>query len=139
VIASPLSALRLALLEDPDVAELLGDRVYVERLPGAEAEAMPRAGVVLRHAGGAGAPAHARLVLLRVDVHAFGPTTYTAETAHWTVHAALRRLERRTVGGTLLHAVLPTSGARAQTDPTTEWPELVSTWALTAAEEVAVA
>lgn len=138
-VADPLAALRVALLADPTLALVVGERVHVEVLPGAEAEAMPRAGVLLRHAGGPGAPRHADLLQLRVDTHSYGPTPYTAQEVHWLVHQALRGIERRHVGGTLLHSVLAEAGPRSQRDPATEWPEVVGTWALLAAQEVPVA
>lgn len=137
-IVPPLEALRAALLADPLVAAVLGDRIYVGRVPGAPAagELPENPGALLRHAGGLGAPRHAALLAVRVDVHAYGPTPYSANLTHYTLHDALRRIERLTIAGTLVHSVLPEGGPVDLVDPTTEWPEVVSSWALLTAEEV---
>jgi hypothetical protein len=133
----PLQALRAALLADPLVSAAVGDRVYVGRVPGAAAGIVPEtAGVMLRAAGGPGAPRHAALVAIRVNVHAYGPTPYSADLAHYVVHDALRRIERQVIAGTLIHSVLAEGGPTLVADPTTDAPEVVSTWALLTAEEV---
>jgi hypothetical protein len=135
VIVPPLEALAAALQADAELSAAIGQRVYVARVPG-EPDPDPGPGVLLRHAGGPGAPRHAPLLAVRVDVHAYGPTPYAANLVHYAVHAALRRIERQTIAGTLLHSVLAEGGPVDLVDPVTQWPEVVSTWALLAAEEV---
>jgi hypothetical protein len=138
-IVPPLAALRLALLADAAVVTALGDRVYVGQVPGADVGGgalAPTNGCLLRASGGSGTPRTAPILASRVDVHAYGPTTYTADLTHYAVYEALRRVERLTIGGTLLHSCLPETGPIHLVDPSTEWPEVVSTWALLAAEAV---
>lgn len=136
IVADPLSAL-VAHLRTALAASTSG-RVFGEQLPGSETSSMPRAGVLLRSAGGPGAARHAPLLRIRVDVHAYGATPYSAMLVHWAAYAALRDVNRLLVGSTLLHACEPESGPIAQTDAETEWPEVVSSWLVTAAEHVPV-
>lgn len=137
-VVPPLEALRAALLADPLVAAVLEDRVYVGRVPGTPAAGVLPAlpGCLLRHAGGPGGAVHAALVAVRVDCHAYGPTPYSANLAHYLLHDAFRRIERQAAGGTLIHSVLPEGGPIDLVDPSTEWPEVVSSWALLTAEEI---
>lgn len=136
-IVPPLEALRAALLADPLLAVAVGEHVYVDVVPARATPSLEaEAGVMLRHAGGPGAARHAALLAVRVDVHAFGATPYAAMLAHYAAHDALRRVERLTIAGTLIHSVLPEAGPMSVTNPTTEYPEVVSTWALLTAEEV---
>jgi hypothetical protein len=133
-VVDPMSALVAHLRTGLTVAA--GGRVFAEQLPGSETSAMPRSGVLLRHAGGPGAPAHAQLVLLRIDAHCYGATPYAAMLVHWELFSLLRDLQRVVVGGTLLHSATPETGPISQIDSETEWPEVVSSWLVTAAERV---
>lgn len=135
-VADPIAALVEHLRTALAVAA--GGRVFAGSLPRTEVASMPRAGVLLRAAGGPTQPAHAPLVIVRVDVHAYGATPYAAMTMHWAAFGALRDLTRLTIAGTLLHSCVPETGPFSQTDPDTEWPEVVSSWRVTAAEHVPV-
>lgn len=134
IVADPVAALVAHLRTALAVAT--GGRVFAGTLPGSEASSMPRSGVLLRAAGGPAAPAHAPLVVMRVDVHAYGATPYAAMMVHWAAYAALRDLSRLTIAGTLIHSCMPETGPFSQRDPDTEWPEVVSSWRVTAAEHV---
>lgn len=136
MIADPLAALIGWLRARPALsAAPLSGRIFAGALPPAEVPNMPRMAVVVRAAGGPESPRHLPIVVMRLDVMAYGRTHHEAAAAQWPVFDELRRLVRVTTGGTLLHAANPAGGPISGRDPDTEWPQLVTSWLLTAAEE----
>lgn len=134
-IANPLAALAGYLREDSSLEAILAERIFAQTLPGSEADAMPRPAAVLRSAGGPGSPRHAPLLYVRLDAVSYGRTFLEADSVGWTLWSALNAVNRVTTGGTILHGLVSTGGPVAVRDPDTEWPQVVSSWTLMAAEE----
>jgi len=135
-IANPLAALAGYLRAIPELQAACGARVFAQALPGQEAPQMPRTAVVLRSSGGPGTPRNLPLLYVRLDAVSYGRTYLEADNLGWVVHAALNGLDRVETGGTLLHALVSAGGPISVRDPDTEWPQVVSTWTLMAAEAV---
>lgn len=116
-------------------------RVFAPRLPISEAANMPRQCVVLRRAGGlgfAGARDFTRLQELRIDAFCYGANEKEAGTLNLAVHdALLRNLDREKVGSVLLHSATQSAGPADLMDPDGNWPLVLETFNVIAAEQTA--
>jgi hypothetical protein len=121
-----LAALRTVLLADDGVAALCGTRVWAAELPKAEVTNMPRANVVLAHAGGFERMATDPRVRPRVDVYSYGETFFSAGQLDRAVYDALKALRRRKVGEALIHGVALAGGPIQLRDSDAGWPVLVT-------------
>lgn len=126
------------LQSDTGVSALVGDHVYGSALPPSEAGRQPSKAVVLRYAGGGGsAPGSADYLDLaeqRVDVYSYGETMYEADKVRRAVHSALKSINRVIMGPVLVHRANWAAGPITFMDPDTDWPAMVETWNVMAAE-----
>ncbi len=124
VAADPIAAVVAYLLADGDVAAKVVARGYGGELPPAETKLMPRAAFVVKASGGApltGA-SFAEADVQRIDIYAYGRTPNEAGQLSSLIMLKLRRLQRRVVGGVLLHWVNSAGGYTSGREPETEWP-----------------
>jgi hypothetical protein len=130
-----VEALRLFLLDDDDVAELVDTRGFGGELPVQEAEEMPRTAIVIREAGGGvlgtGFQAYGDQ---RVDVLAYGATPLEASDLYRVIQPALKQLARVVFAECLLHWARRAGGPVPMRDPNTDWPFMYSSWQLLVAE-----
>lgn len=130
----PLVAIRTVLLADPEVATYVDTRVFVAELPVGETPHMPRGAVVLSEAGGRGSRGFARIGDTRVDVRSYGADFIEAWRVHAAVHEVLKQLRRSRVGDALLYTVTVEGGPLRLREPQVEWPLVLRTYGVTAAE-----
>jgi len=142
-IPDPLVAVRSYLVANAGVSALAGTRVFVAELPSAEADSMPRGAVVLSAAGGAqsgpGARSHVEAGTTRIDVRCYGSSHVEASALHYAVLTALKAIGRTFVDGTLLHSCVVEGGPFSLREPDVDWPLVLSTYSLLAAEVAAPA
>ena len=125
----PIGALVALLKADAGVAALVGVRVFGGELPQAEAESMPRKGVILRLSGGVNpVGGYVEATAERVDAISWGETSYEADQVSRAVRGALIRLRRQvvTVSGTgvLIHSAEQAGGRISVRDQETNWPAI---------------
>ncbi len=118
------SALRLFLLADDDVSELVGARVFAVELPPAEAASMPRQCIVIKPSGGPAFQPGSYIdhAYQTVDVFSYGETPFEADKLRDAVNDALRLLRRNVANTTLIHWVQPAGGWASNRDPDADWP-----------------
>lgn len=138
MIPNPLPRLRNYLLVDAATAALVGTRVYVARLPREDSAAMPRACVILNAAGGPGDAGLAPIGDTRIDARCYGATDMEAMTLYYAVREAFKHMPRAIYTGLLLHAVTIETGPLALQEPEVDWPLVLGTFRVTAAELAAV-
>ncbi|WP_225205386.1 hypothetical protein [Novosphingobium huizhouense] len=124
VAADPIGALVALLLADSDIAAIAAARGYGGELPAAQTRLMPRPAFVLRASGGVSltAGSNAEIDAQRVDLFAYGETPNVAGQLADLIALKLRRVERRTVNGTLIHWVKSAGGYSSGREPETDWP-----------------
>lgn len=115
------AALRILLMEDPTVNELVGERVYVEDLPEADHDDMPRACVVIRQAGGLPVRSWEPYQNPRYDIFCYGKDRYESGKVDRAVTEKLHNLDREVANSTLLHVAV-IQGARSFKEGDTGWP-----------------
>lgn len=126
------------LKADAGVAALAGGRVHGGHIPDRDIEAMPRATVVLKGAGGGLlGRAYLRAGDRRVDVDCYGRTDREGEDLYLAVHEALKGLRPTTVGNVQLKWAEPSSRGVNLRDPDTDWPLTASSWQVLAGEDEA--
>jgi len=132
-MSDPVSAIVAILKADSAVSALAGTRVYGEELPQAEADAMPRKGVVIRSSGGV-SPVRGRMRHTggRVDAICWAETPYQANLLNRAVFDALKSVLRRRValdaGGVLIHWIEDASGPLSLRDADTNWPAVTQSF-----------
>lgn len=138
-IPDPVSAVRTFVAADAAVAALAAARVYAGELLDTEAANMPRYAVVISAAGGAPSRDYARLGRTRIDVRSYGERPYLAMKLSLAVHEALKHLERETEtpGPVLIHSVTPEGGPTHMRDADGDWPVVLRSYEVLAAEAVA--
>lgn len=135
-VSDPLAALVAYLASDSEVSALVGTRVFGQELPPGEAQQMPRPCVVVQAAGGFGERSDVPVQTLRVDARCYGRTLHEAMAVHLAVYGALKkRLRRSQQGDALLHSAIMEGGPRPLRDPDADWPFVLSSWQLIAADE----
>lgn len=124
VPADPIGALVAAMLADVDVAAIVGTRGFGGELAPAETRLMPRSAFVLQASGGVSlsAGSFAEVDAQRVDLFAYGKTPALAGNLADLIALKLRRMERSTVNGTLIHWVKSAGGYSSGREPDTDWP-----------------
>ena len=119
-----ISGLRIVLLADVTLNTMVGDRVFGDELPPAEAASMPRQCVVLKPSGG---PAfqpgsYIRHAFQRIDALSYGETPFEANAVRDAVQDVLLQLRRGKTGGTLIHWVQSAGGWTSQRDADADRP-----------------
>jgi hypothetical protein len=122
--ADVIGALVGFLLADADVAASVAMRGFGAELPAGEAASMPRTAFVLRPSGGATltSGSFAEVDTQRVDLFSYGRTPAEAGILADLIALKLRRLERATVAGTLLHWAKSAGGFSSGREPEADWP-----------------
>ncbi len=128
----------VTFLNTGDVNTLTGGRVYGGDLDEAEVPNMPRAALVVAYAGGGtlgvGANSYLRVGEIRVDLRCYGETPYEADRIHRAAHGLMKHMRRDVVSSVLLHHAVNSGGPLQLRDPKTDWPFVLRTYMVTAAE-----
>ena len=101
---------------------------------------MPRACVVLRMSGGLGRVGSRDFVDIgetRIDVFNYGTTGQTATQLQRATHDTMKAMDRDVQGDALLHCAHQSSGPIWLRDPDGDWPLVLETWNVIAAETTA--
>lgn len=122
------------------VSALAGARIYGAELPATEAAHMPRACVVLRHAGqgfGSWGMRRTGVGSQRFDVRCYGATPREAMLLSGVVTAAMKGLVRHADGATVLFDAAHTGGPFSLLEPDgLEWPFALTSYNVLTNEEV---
>ena len=136
--------MRAFLQANADVLALVGTqagfgpRVFGGEFPRQLNSSMPRAGVVVKAAGGGLlGRAQQRYGDTRVDVDCYGATPHEAWDVYLVVAAAFDALDADQYGDTLLKSANVTSRGIQARDPETDWPVVVATWQVLAGKDAA--
>lgn len=132
-----ISALIALLKADADVNTATGGRVWGGEVPSGQVDAMPQASVVVQAAGGLGVfgRGYQRHSDKRVDVICYADSPRAAYQLWLQVRPVLKHMRRQVQAGTVLHWARPSGDATQARDPDTDWPAVLSTWQVLAAEE----
>lgn len=134
----PIYGLVGYLAADAGVSALVGTRVFGGELPRSENGSMPRQAVVVQPAGGGiMGLAYQDYGDFRVDVSCYGATPLDAWALYLAVHSALKSLRREVSHSALLHWARPSSKGLSGRDTDTDWPLVISSWQVFAAEVTA--
>ena len=135
----PVTAAMAILAADSDILALTGGRVFGGLLPESEQPNMPRAGVVVREAGGGLiGTAWENFIDVRLDMFAYGATVREAFEVSRAVHAAMKNLTRTTTAnGAVVHWAKQDGGPFQALDPDTTWPSVFSSWQVLVSEVAA--
>lgn len=121
-----MKALKLMVLDESTITDLVGARVYVNRLPRALIEAEdthhPQKMLVLRQAGGPGDASMLPVVNQNFTVLCYGETDLAAEQVRLAVFELFRYVARATYGDVLIHHINNTGGPLPALDPDLQWP-----------------
>lgn len=131
-----MGALRTMVLADSDVFGLVGDRVYVNKIPRSVIEDAdtfhPPKMLVLRMAGGAGKADLLPIDQPTISTLCYGETDEEADRVRrgvWELFVAARRVTHDQV---LIHHINPTGGAVPNVEPDLVWPVIAQTYTVLA-------
>ena len=128
-LPDPTAAIRALLLQDPDLRALVGDDVYCQELPPAMASVSPKACVLVEDTSGTpGMKGTVELHEQSHNVHCMGATPREAKAVYLRVHKILKFTVRVVLNECLLHSCDLIGSPRAQRDPQTHWPFVLSVW-----------
>lgn len=129
MIPDPIAELTDMLLDDTDVAALVGTHVHGGELPPSLNRTTAPTAVVLSPAGGPGRMKSLKIRWTRVDTICYAPTLADA----WAIHIAVREaLETMARTETLLSVETSSDGALAR-DATTQWPTCYASYGVLSA------
>ena len=138
-ISNPLAAVVQMLLDDLNISQLCGNRVYGSELPRNQAKEQPRAALVLRPSGGGsigpGARSWTPWTVMRLDVTAYGKDPDEAINVHWAAYRAFTDLERTVIANCILHNAVVTGGPITGRDGDTDWPFVLGVYDVSAVLE----
>ena len=134
-IPDPLVAVRIFLLAESDITDLVGQRVYTLELPKEVTGDMATGAVVIK-AGPGSMPGVgcAKLGTSNADVWSYGVSPQAAREISLVVYDKLKFLHRVVSNDTLIHDVIPVNAAINFRDPNGDWPIQMQTYRITAAE-----
>lgn len=139
MIQDPIEAIVNCLLADAGIVALVGTRVFGNELEKAEAGSQPRKTIAIQPSGGGtfttGSQDFIRHHDARFDAFCYGETPYEAGRVRREVHDVLKQINRKIIGGTLIHWVNPAGGFLATRDPDTEWPTAFESFQVFFAEQ----
>jgi len=122
------------LIDDTDVAALVGTRVFGIELSRSETNSQPRKAIVLSLAGGPGSSDYVEQSQNTVDMLCYGETPFEAERVRRTAHPVLKQITRVIRAGVLIHSAISVGGPTTLRDRDTDWPISLETWQVSAAE-----
>lgn len=129
-----LAALVAYIGTDFDLILLVGNRIYAGELPHDETPDMPRACIVINHAGGPGSRDYLKIGEMRIDVKCYGETLIQASEVYNVLSDFLKNIRRIVQDDILLHRLNESGGPTLTRDPAIFWPYVISTWMLLASE-----
>lgn len=144
-IPDVLSAVRVVLRTDATVTGLVpAAQIYAGEMPQTESVVQPRAAVVLALAGGRADRGYMQIARRRMDVRCYGTTPFEAMKLANQVYESLKGLQRRRVVGvapvttpTLIHGINVEAGPTPLRDADGDWPMVLTTFEIVAAEVAA--
>jgi hypothetical protein len=136
--ADPIAAVRTVLLADDDTAALVSTRIYGGEVPEPALKAMPQATIVLNPVGGIPNPGGGfqNYGNTRIDVCCYGATLNEAWKVYLAAYTALKQMRPQHADDVLLHSADVVSKGTLARDPVTQWPTVLSTFSVLAAEIV---
>jgi hypothetical protein len=134
MIAGQLEALLALLAADSDTSAQISGRAYVAELPPAQTVSMPRNAIVLKLSGGPADGSYLNYGQTRVDVWNYGSTPFEATKTQRASHACLKAICRAFQNNVLIHGATRSSGPISFRTPDTDWPVVVESWLVSAAE-----
>lgn len=138
------AAVRLYLLAQAEISDLVSDRIFVGSLPKAEATSMPRKCIAMKHSGGndtsagSGANDLTETEDQRIDFAMYGETFVEAAKVRTAVHRAMKNMVRQQFAEVLLHRALPSGGSSDFKDPDGFWPLFLQSWGILGSTRVPV-
>ena len=135
--ADIIVATRDYLLTIPDLAPLLGTRIFAVELPASESKNMPRKALVIRPAGGSGSDGYEEFAHQRFDFFCYGETPHEADRVRRAAHGAVKPMDRKEHLGVLIHSIRSSGGSTFFREPDTDWPVSWESWIVMAAERLA--
>lgn len=137
-----MAALRSLVLNTTEITDLVGTRVFVNRIPKGVVEGEdtrhPSKMIVLRQAGGASKFDFLPVDNPTIDVLCYGETDKEADIVRREVWSRFVYLKGEIHVGVCLNDAQPISGAISLVDPEIEWPAVAQSWSLfTSAETLA--
>jgi hypothetical protein len=132
-----MTALRELLLAESSVTDLVGTRVYINRIPRDVIEQQdtfhPAKMLVIRQAGGSGKSDTLPTEDSIVNVLAYGESDYEAEKVRRAVWQFFTLLDRsKSSTDVLFHHINPAGGAIPLVDPEIVWPAVAQAYAIKA-------
>jgi hypothetical protein len=112
-----IAALEKYLLEDPDLELEVKGNVYVGYFPPEKVAEMPVKAVVIRGAGGNPDDRLDTIHLQQIEIVSAGASAFEAMTVDLAVCQVLKDLDRKTIGGVLLHNAQVAGGAQQSMNP----------------------
>jgi len=134
-----IGALRDWLAAQTAITDLVGTRIYVNRLPRDVIEGedtfRPQKMLVIAQSGGGGRSDFQPLDSPSVDVICYGESDFEADKIRREVWDAFRLLNRVRQGSVLIHHVNASGGAIPSIDPDIVWPAVAQSYTTLAATE----
>lgn len=132
-----ISALLALLKANSDVNTTTAGRVWGGEVPAGQVDTMPRTSIVVQAAGGLGVfgRSYQRYGDKRVDIICYADSPRAAYALWLQVRPVLKHMRRQVQAGTLLHWARQSGDATQARDPDTDWPAVLSTWQVLAAEQ----
>lgn len=131
-----IAALVEFVADVPEVRALTDGRVFGGELPAEEQRFMPRAAVVVSPAGGSGAfgGGYQQYGDRRVDVHLYAATMPDADALWRALNPAMKQMRRAVHADCLLHWARSGGDPLTLRDPDTDWPYVLASYQVMAAE-----
>lgn len=131
-----MPALRALVLAESEITDLVGTKVFVNRIPKGEIEAAdtfhPPKMLVLRMAGGSGQSDTLPTEDPSITVLCYGESDYEANRVRLAVHKRFKYLSRETWSDVLIHHINETGGVIPLVDPDIVWPAVAQGFTLKA-------
>ncbi len=130
------NALRRFVLDDTDIFDLTGGRVYINRIPESVIEDQdprePAKMLVLRQAGGSAKADLLPLETANVTALCYGETDFEADKLLRALTELFLYAKREIVDGVLLHHFNATGGVTPLVDPDIVWPAVAQDFSFVA-------
>ena len=126
------------LKQDADLQVLVDTRVWGDKVPLAEANAVARGNVLLRHVPSASlgpTGGYVELQMNSYDITCYGKTPKEAKDIYLEVYRILKHARRQVIAETLIHSFTQIMSPRSFVDPDTKWDAIISGWNSLASEK----
>ncbi len=129
----------IALLkQDADLDVLVGARIWGDKMPIEEANAVPRGNIVVRHVPSASlgpTGGYVELQMNSYDITCYGKTPKEAKDIYLEVYRILKHARRQVIVETLIHSFTQIMSPRSFVDPDIRWDAIISGWNSLASEK----